>query len=112
MNVYYDADNAVKLPFFIDEGELLFDDAGDGFRTGILNMALHSVFSIGDSINAMECHGFMVDEKALKSALQQMYDALMRETTFKFNIADEEAYKDKGKFDLIPRQPEKKALHG
>ena len=76
--------------FFIQDGELLFRDAGDGYRMSLLAMAKNSLFGLADNIGTMECEGFCTNKEAIRAAIQKLYDELLKEFDFKVQETGED----------------------
>jgi len=91
----------VERTFYIDEGELLFRDDGEGFRNGLLNMAKNALFIIADNVGTMQCEGFLVNQGAIKAATQKLYEEILKE--FGYRV---EKTGDDGRFDLVLRCPD------
>ena len=88
----------IKDPFHIEGGELVFRDRYDGLRCGLLNQSKHLLYSLADTVGAMQCEGFLKDEPAVKRAIDTLNAQLLREYTFQAK-----PYGKEGRFNLIKR---------
>ena len=85
-------------PFRIDEGELIFTDAGEGLRLGQLNMAKNALYALTDIVGGMQCQGFLKDGAAVRGAIDCLNAQVLRE--FMFSVKPERD----GRFRLIRRR--------
>ena len=83
----------------IIDGSLAFSSDLKERREGFLMLAENSLVTFADSLNSLECEGFVKNDEKIKAKLQALYDAFMMEYKFQVNQTD-----DEGRFVLVPRE--------
>ena len=87
-----------KDSFFMENGCVLSVDRFDGLRRSLWAVAQNMLFGLADTIGSMQCEGFLHDEKAIREAIQQLYDRLQEEAKYEVHPVVES-----GRFDLVER---------
>jgi hypothetical protein len=82
----------------IEEGGLIFNGTSDHVRTGFLTLAKNALFICADNVDSMDQHGYLANAEEIKTATQNLYNALMKEAGFKVKMKDRT-----GRLELVQR---------